>query len=362
MEQLYVQTKSKTYPIFFANELAQLSDFISQLIPAPTTLFIISEATVGSLYLESIIQSLKFERICVHLIPSGEESKSLEQFYQCHTALLEAGLDRNSIVIALGGGVIGDLAGFVAATFMRGIRFIQVPTTLLAHDSAVGGKVAINHPQGKNMIGTFYQPDAVYYYLPFLKTLPEIEWRSGLAEIIKHAYISDERFVNWLELHIYSFADLSDETLKYAIETSIQVKAQIVAEDEREKGARAILNFGHTLGHALEKELGYGKITHGDAVAIGMEFSMLVSEKIYGKKSYYKRLNKLLSRFQFPIINNIKIENVILHMKKDKKAYNGHIHMVLMREIGDMEVMKVSEKLIKEVLVSFMETKKELEV
>src|SRR6185312_13145009 len=191
-------------------------------------------------------------------VPSGEQAKQFPIYEACLTFALENGLDRKSCIIAFGGGAVGDLAGFVAATYMRGIAFLQVPTTLLAHDSAVGGKVAINHPLGKNMIGAFHQPEAVVYHTPFLQSLPEKEWRSGYAEVIKHALIGDVELYHWLKEEVQTLADLRDEKLIHILTKAIPVKANVVSQDETEKGVRAHLNFGHTLGHALEKEIGYG--------------------------------------------------------------------------------------------------------
>ena len=193
---------------------------------------------------------------------------------------LDFKLDRHSLILALGGGAVGDLSGFVAATFMRGIPFIQIPTTILAHDSAVGGKVAINHPAGKNMIGAFYQPEAVVYDIDFLKSLPEHEIRSGFAEVIKHGLIQDPSFYHWLKENILSIdMMISDENLIHFLSRGVEIKSAIVEEDEKETGIRAYLNFGHTLGHAIEAELGYGKLTHGEAVVIGMLYALQLSEK-----------------------------------------------------------------------------------
>src|SRR5690606_22285980 len=200
----------------------------------------------------------------------------------CLTFALEQKLDRKSVILAFGGGAVGDLSGFVAASFMRGIPFIQIPTTILAHDSAVGGKVAINHPLGKNMIGAFYQPEAVFYDLDFLHSLPLHERRSGFAEVIKHSLISDEDFYVWLRENVHDLDQLRNEEMLYFLKKGIRIKEQIVSQDEKESGIRAFLNFGHTLGHAIEGEAGYGNITHGEGVVIGMMFALGLSKKKLG--------------------------------------------------------------------------------
>ncbi len=347
-----IHTNSKNYPIYIGEVTDVLSVTISQF--QPSSVFIFSDETVARLHLDTLRKSLPTENVYHHIVPSGEGSKSFDMYYQCQTAALEAGLDRHSLIIAFGGGMIGDLAGFVAATYMRGIRFIQVPTTLLAHDSAVGGKVAINHPLGKNMIGAFYQPEAVIYHLPFLQTLSEKEWRSGLGEVIKHGYISGELFLRWLEENVHTFEDLHDNTLLHMIKEGIAVKANIVAQDEKETGVRAYLNFGHTLGHAIEAEVGYGKMTHGDAVAIGMVFAIQVSEYMYQKSLNIERLTALLGRFDYPTIADVPVRKLIDRMRQDKKSYDGDIHMVLMKNVGEMELVKIPEDVIESQLKHFV--------
>jgi 3-dehydroquinate synthase len=258
MEHVHIATRSKSYSVYVGSTcIEQLNDILQNLKPVPSSILIVTDATVAALHLPTV-QKLSADKWSVYsyVVPSGEKEKSFENYYAIQTYALEKGLDRNAVILALGGGMIGDLAGFVAATFMRGIRFIQVPTTLLAHDSAVGGKVAVNHPLGKNMIGAFHQPETVIYNINFLETLPEEEWRSGFAEVIKHAMIWDESFYKWLRNEISNLSELRGDKLLYILKTAIGVKAAVVAEDETEKGIRAYLNFGHTLGHAIESELG----------------------------------------------------------------------------------------------------------
>jgi 3-dehydroquinate synthase len=231
---------------------------------------------------------------------------------------------------------------------MRGIPFIQVPTTLLAHDSAVGGKVAINHELGKNMIGAFHQPEAVFYDIELLQSLPPKEWLSGFAEVIKHALISEYEFYGWLKAHIHHMTDLKGEQLSYAIEKGILVKAKIVAEDETEKGVRAFLNFGHTLGHAIEAALGYGKITHGEAVVIGMVFALKLSQNIHQLKfdlgGFCKWLEQLGYKTSIPA--SLTPEILLEKMKKDKKNKGNSIWMVLLKEVGAPIVTEVEDRLL----------------
>jgi 3-dehydroquinate synthase len=235
---------------------------------------------------------------------------------------------------------------------MRGVSFIQVPTTLLAHDSAVGGKVAINHELGKNMIGAFYQPEAVVYDIDLLKTLPEREWRSGFAEVIKHAFIHDEAFYEWLQQNIQSLTDLQDEKLIYAIQNGILVKASVVKEDETEAGVRAHLNFGHTLGHAIEAECGYGQISHGEGVAIGMLFAMKVSNVLEKSQFSVDDIAKWFEKFGYKtsVPNHLSAEKLLVRMKADKKSKSSNVHMVLLEGIGKPFVQQVEDEVILKLL------------
>lgn len=351
MKQLQINTASNQYPVIIgANLRKEVGKHIQSLnLGKISSILIITDDKVAPLYLDDVIDSLHdFQEVHHFTIASGEASKSFENYYELQTFALEKGLDRKSLIIALGGGVVGDLAGFVAATYMRGIPFIQVPTTLLAHDSSVGGKVAINHPLGKNMIGAFHQPALVLYDIETLQSLPEHEWRSGFAEVMKHALIWDREFYIWLKENIHSFQDIKGELAEQLLERSISVKAHIVSEDEKENGIRAFLNFGHTLGHAIETNLGYGKITHGEAVAIGMIFAMKVSEKKYSLSLPIAEITDWFKRYGFEtkIPSQLTPEQLLLTMKKDKKAAHGVIRMVLQREIGQVEVVPVEEELL----------------
>lgn len=349
MERLMIETTTKSYPVFIGEALhSQIGQLIeTELKLKPSALMIISDETVASLYLDHVKQSFADASINIveFIIPSGEQSKSFELYYNIQSACLENGLDRKSLIIALGGGVVGDLAGFVAATFMRGIPFVQVPTTLLAHDSSVGGKVAINHPLGKNMIGAFHQPEAVIYDIDSLTSLPQKEWASGFAEVMKHGYIWDRDLYLWLKDTIQSFSQIEGEVAIELLKRSISVKAAIVSEDERETGIRAYLNFGHTLGHAIETGLGYGKITHGEAVVIGMVFATALSERIYGKSLDIETMRAWFEQlgYMVDIPKELDLNSLVETMKKDKKAERGTIRMVLLKEIGKVELYPVPE-------------------
>ncbi|MBO1578416.1 3-dehydroquinate synthase [Bacillus sp. XF8] len=356
MEKIHIQTQSKEYDVYVGKDvLSHLTTLVRNMKPAVSNVMIISDESVASFHLKEVMDALQVEKhVFSFVVPSGEKEKSFENFYAAHTSALENGMDRHSLVVALGGGMIGDLAGFVAATFMRGIRFIQVPTTLLAHDSAVGGKVAINHPLGKNMIGAFHQPEAVLYHTPFLNSLPEKEWRSGFAEAIKHALIGNVELYHWLKREVKTLEDIRDEKLIYILKRAIPVKANIVAQDETEKGVRAHLNFGHTLGHALEKEMGYGKVTHGDGVAIGMLFAIFLSEQIYKVDLGFKEIKRWFSQYGYPHMpKNLNIERLVQVMKQDKKANAGIIRMVLMQEYGVVNVVSISDKTVHTALEAF---------
>ncbi|KAA0550261.1 3-dehydroquinate synthase [Bacillus sp. BGMRC 2118] len=349
MNELLIQTNSKEYPLLIGEHLFGTKDIVLRAISVkPTSILIITDDHISHLYLQTVEKIFEdIAPVFSKVIKSGEASKSIETYYDCLTYAFEKNLDRKSLIIALGGGVIGDLAGFVAATFMRGIPFIQIPTTILAHDSAVGGKVAINHPLGKNTIGAFYQPDAVLYDTSFLQTLPDEEKRSGFAEIIKHSLLTDIDFYNWLKSSVPTLSNLHGTILEEALLKGICVKAEIVRQDEREMGIRAILNFGHTLGHALESVLGYGKISHGDAVAIGMIFAMKVSEKQLNVCLPIEDVQKWTTNIGFPTFpKGLSPHSILESMKKDKKAVGGKVRMILMREIGELVIEEVDENLL----------------
>jgi 3-dehydroquinate synthase len=353
MAELLIQTNSREYPLLIGTGLFQQQEILDVILKdLPSSILIITDDTIAPLYLKDVEKAFgHYTSVFSKAVPSGEKSKSVEVFYECQTFAMEKGLDRNSLILALGGGVVGDLAGFVAATYMRGIRFIQAPTTLLAHDSAVGGKVAINHHLGKNSIGSFYQPEAVLYDLAFLQSLPESEWRAGFAELIKHSLIWDKEFYPWLRQNVPTLADLKGPVLEEALRKAIQIKATVVKQDEKETGVRAYLNFGHTLAHGLEAGLGYGSISHGDAVAIGMIFAMKVSEKQLGVSLPITELQEWFDELGFPQFpTSILAQSLLEKMKKDKKALKGTIRMCLMNELGSLTIKEVEDQLLLEIL------------
>lgn len=333
VDTIRIETSGGSYPVHIGKGIRSKWRELINNYASYSSFFIITDEAVQAHYLSSILGK---EKLAYFVVPSGEESKSFEQYHKCMTALLEADLDRKSCIISLGGGVVGDLAGFAAATYMRGIDFIQMPTTLLAHDSSVGGKTGINHELGKNLIGAFHQPAAVIYDIECLRTLPGKEWRSGFSEVIKHALIHDEIFLNWLLDRRKDVQNYSDDELQFLIMKGINVKGDIVKEDERETGVRAYLNFGHTLGHAIEAELGYGKMTHGEAVAIGMIYALRLSEEYFQTKLRMDELRVWFQELGLPVEvpRELNMMKLLQRMKKDKKAENKSLQFVLLKRIG----------------------------
>jgi 3-dehydroquinate synthase len=354
MKEITVTTPSKNYPVYVGDHvLTKLKEILQSLTPSPKNLLIITDENVGKLYLKNLEQAIgqifPYEII---QIQAGDDQKSFDNFFTCHSYALEKELDRTSVVLALGGGMIGDIAGFVAGTYMRGIRFIQIPTTILAHDSAVGGKTGINHPEGKNMIGVFHQPEAVIYSTDFLGTLPENEIRSGFSEVIKHALISDQDLFDSLHNRVQTLADLQGDLLTNALIRGIEIKNDVVTKDEREQGIRAFLNFGHTLGHAIEGELHYKGITHGEAVAQGMLFALSLNEET---AQLGKKLESWLIKLGYPALpKGLTVRSLIHRMKKDKKATKGKIQMVLLKEIGHPYLASYNVEQLEKKLSAFL--------
>ncbi|MBM7542517.1 3-dehydroquinate synthase [Amphibacillus cookii] len=344
MESISVQTSTNSYHVFVGVGLRhQVNRFLNKTY---SSIFIITDSNVETLYLNDVIQSFNADdqKVGYTIVPAGEGSKSIRFYFDIMTEAIQSGLDRHGLIIALGGGMIGDLAGFVAATFMRGIDFIQMPTTILAHDSSVGGKVAINHPEGKNLIGSFYPPQAVVYDVETLHTIPQTEIRSGYAEIAKHSIIHNDPF--WEDIKNAPLnKHLSEERLMKDLLKGISVKAKIVELDERESSVRQYLNFGHTLGHALESELGYGTLTHGEAVAIGMLFAIRVSEHYYKVSLPYSEVLHWLKQNHYPLIlPKLSVSRLISRMKKDKKAKQQSIQMVLLKALGQPSIEKIDDQ------------------
>lgn len=338
-----------------------LGTALAQLPEAVSSAVIISNRDIDRLYGDTLRESISKAGIPHHtlLVPVGERYKSLETASRLFGDLIQRKIDRKSVIVALGGGVIGDLAGFVAASYERGIRFLQVPTSLLAQvDSSVGGKVGVNHSLGKNMIGAFLQPQAVLIDPDVLKTLPPREIRSGLAEIIKYGAIWDEDLFAFLETHVDSVLRLDPQTIKHIIRRSCQIKARVVEEDEMESGLRAILNFGHTTAHAVETYTSYERYTHGEAVSIGMVVAsriahgmgMLRAEPVH-------RIMRLLERFGLPTHLPKADPGVLMSlMDTDKKAVSGKVRFVLPTKIGQVEVVKeVSRDILRRALKESLE-------
>ncbi|SMO42649.1 3-dehydroquinate synthase [Melghirimyces algeriensis] len=357
MKTLMVQTKERTYPIHIGSGLLrQLPDLIEEAgWSSEQSLMLVTDDQVAPLYQEPVYRSLTdhgYHVECV-TIPAGEASKTLLYWEELLTKCIRAGLDRTSGILALGGGVVGDLAGFLAATYMRGIPFIQLPTTLLAHDSSVGGKVGVNHPLGKNMIGAFHQPSMVIFDVDTLHSLPAREVASGYAEVIKEALIYDPDFVSWLEANSSALMKLESSFVTEAILRGCSVKADVVSKDEKETGLRAILNYGHTIGHALEATAGYGTYTHGEAVAIGMVGAAMLGEELGLCPPLAGRTQKLLEAFNLPtrIRGKLSNEDLMERMRRDKKVKQGVYTFVLPRNVGHVELIHgVEEKRILKVL------------
>lgn len=357
MKTLKVKASSHEYNVTIGHETRfRVHELLKK---SYTSIMIITDNVIEPLYLDDIKKSLSEFKVYTYILPSGEAEKSIENYYKIQTKALEYGLDRNSLFVALGGGVVGDLTGFVAATYMRGIDFIQIPTTVLAHDSSVGGKVAINHELGKNMIGAFYPPQAVIYDIDTLKSLSQAELRSGYAEIIKEAFISDSDFLT--ELLEVSLHQLTDEQLSEHLYKGIKIKADIVEADERESNVRKYLNLGHTLSHAIESELGYGKITHGEAVAIGIIFALRLSEAMFNKNLQTETYINWLKTNEYPLnLPELKTKDLIDRMKSDKKTKNQIIQMVLLNDIGDPCVQDVSDDYLINHLDNFLKELKKI--
>ena len=358
MKNVKVELGIKSYEISIGeNILNGVADFISSS-NFTNKILIVTDSRVEK-FLDKLTAPLAAKQINFDTItiPAGESSKNLREVEKIYTRAIERGLDRKSPIIAFGGGVVGDLTGFVAATYLRGVPFIQVPTTLLAQvDSSVGGKTAVNHELGKNLIGAFYQPKAVFIDVDSLKSLPDREIRSGLGEVIKYGIIKDAEFFRYLEENAEKIMNRDVETFKHIVKRSCEIKAEVVSADEKESGLRKILNFGHTIGHAFEHVTSY-KYRHGEAVSIGMVGAALISW-VMGKINFndVARLKDLLDKFQIvSTCKGINMEDFYAAISRDKKIIDGKISWVLMRGIGDVEVTDdVPESEIKKALKNIL--------
>jgi len=357
MQTLRVELGERAYPIQIGAGLLSNPGLILPHLDLPRVA-IVTNTTVAPLYLQPLSQGLRalgVEAISI-VLADGERYKDGTTLNRIYDALIEARCDRKTTLIALGGGVIGDLAGFAAATYMRGIPFIQVPTTLLAQvDSSVGGKTGINHPSGKNMIGAFYQPRLVLADTAVLKSLPQRELSAGLAEVIKHGLVRDEDFVAWLEQNVEKLLACDQQALAHAVRRCCEIKAAMVAEDERETGVRALLNFGHTFGHAIESGLGYGKWLHGEAVAAGMVMAADLSRRMgYIGQADVDRVIALLERARLPVAQpGIAPGRLQESMAVDKKTEGGKLRFILLDRIGAASVRaEVPADLLQQTLTS----------
>ena len=336
MHTLRVELGSRSYPILIGGGLLARADLLAQHVPG-RDLLLVTNTTVGPLYADALKRGLEGRRIIEVTLPDGESHKSLATVARVLDVLVANRFSRDCTVVALGGGVVGDMAGFAAACYQRGVAYVQVPTTLLAQvDSSVGGKTGVNHPGGKNLIGAFHQPSAVLADTHTLKTLPARELRAGLAEVIKYGLISDDELFAWLELNMEKLLAHDESALAHIIRRSCEIKASIVGRDEREQGDRALLNLGHTFGHALESATGYTKWLHGEAVGAGLLMAATMSREAgLIPADVVERLRKLLVRAGLPTEERgVPADTALELMRIDKKVKSGRIRLVLLRSIG----------------------------
>jgi 3-dehydroquinate synthase len=337
MNTLQVELGERSYPIYIGQALLGQAGLITPYVKGRQVLIVTNE-TVGPLYLEKTLAAFADFQTASVILPDGEEYKNLEVLNQIFDSLLLERFNRQVTLVALGGGVVGDMAGFAAASYQRGVPFIQIPTTLLAQvDSSVGGKTGVNHPLGKNMIGAFYQPQCVVIDTDSLHTLDDRQLRAGLAEVVKYGLINDLEFFEWLEHQTANLLARDSEALSFAIARSCQNKADIVAEDERESGRRALLNLGHTFGHAIETALNYKHCLHGEAVAIGLCLAAKLSARLgWIDEAQVKRTIALIEQMGLPtqIPDGLTADKMLELMRVDKKVLDGKIRLVLLKNIG----------------------------
>lgn len=346
----------RSYDILIGSGLLDEASSFDGLPRAPSAV-IVTDTTVAPLYAERLRESLaaRHARVLRIQLPAGEAHKDWASLDAIFEALLAANCDRKTVLYALGGGVVGDITGFAAACYMRGVDFVQLPTTLLAQvDSSVGGKTAINHPRGKNMIGAFHQPLRVVADLSTLATLPKREVAAGLAEVIKYGPIADADFLVWLEAHVEELLALDADALSSAVRRSCEIKAGVVAQDEREGGLRAILNFGHTFGHAIEAGLGYGEWLHGEAVGCGMVMAADLSVRLgLIDAAYAQRLTRLIERAGLPTVGPaLGTERYLALMRGDKKAEDGAVRFVVIEAPGRAGVRGAPDAIVADVIAA----------
>ena len=336
-EMLGISLGERSYPILIGEGLLSNSDLLQKHIKC-RNLIIVTNEVVAPLYLQKLKDSLPNKNIHQIILPDGEHTKSMSTLNQVLDALVAARLNRDAGIVALGGGVIGDMAGFAAACYQRGVDYYQIPTTLLSQvDSSVGGKTAVNHPGGKNLIGAFHQPRCVIADTQVLNTLPDRELRAGFTEVIKYGLIRDPAFFVWLENNVQRVLARDVSALSYAIKRCCEIKAEVVGIDERENGLRAILNFGHTFGHAIENAMGYGEWLHGEAVAAGMVLAADMSQRLgYISQVEFQRIVKLIEVSGLPIqAPRIGVDKARQLMSMDKKVHAGQLRLVLLKTLGE---------------------------
>ena len=358
ISQVHIELAERRYPISIGRSLIQTSQTFADL-PKAAQALIVSNTTVAPLYAEKLKNSLlkHYPKVHVLELPDGEVFKTWETLNLIFDVLLQNECDRKTVLFALGGGVVGDMTGFAAASYMRGVPFVQVPTTLLAQvDSSVGGKTAINHPLGKNMVGAFYQPLRVVCDLDTLKTLPARELSAGLAEVIKYGPIADMAFLDWIESHIDDLMAGDSGALAKAIQRSCEIKAEVVGQDERESGLRAILNFGHTFGHAIESGMGYGQWLHGEAVGCGMVMAAELSQRLgLIEPAFVQRLKQLIQKAGLPVVgpklsDKDNAGRYLELMRVDKKTEAGELRFVLINGPGQAVVRNAPDALVRQVI------------
>ena len=358
LHSLTIALDERSYPIQIGMGLLSHAASFAGL-PTATAALIVSNSTVAPLYAQALQGALRHHYAQVYLLvlPDGEAHKDWQTLNLIFDALLQNGCDRKTVLFALGGGVVGDMTGFAAASYMRGVPFVQVPTTLLAQvDSSVGGKTGINHPLGKNMVGAFYQPQRVLCDLGTLQTLPAREISAGLAEVIKYGPIADMAFLDWIEAHIAELVARDVHALAHAVRRSCEIKAQVVSQDEREGGLRAILNFGHTFGHAIEAGLGYGDWLHGEAVGCGMVMAAQLSQAMgLVDQAFVQRLTRLIAAAGLPVRGPVldaadNAGRYLALMRVDKKAEAGAIRFVLVDGPGRACMRGAEDALVRAVI------------
>jgi len=356
MHTVNIDLGNRSYPIMIGDGLLDDPTLLNQFVQGKA--MVVTNDTIAPLYLDKVMAALGNTPKSSVVLPDGEEFKNLEVLNTIFEGLLSDGFDRGCTIIALGGGVIGDMAGFAAASYQRGVNFIQIPTTLLAQvDSSVGGKTAVNHALGKNMIGAFHQPVAVLADMTSLGTLDDRQFKAGLAEVIKYGFIIDAEFFAWLEKSVPQLLARDAEAIAYAVKRSCEIKADVVAEDEQERGRRALLNFGHTFGHAIEAAMGYGRWLHGEAISAGMVMGLDMSVRSgLIDQNQLDRGKALLAQAGLPVTapDEMDTQTFLSYMYRDKKVSDGNLRLILLNGIGEAIVSAdFSEQKLHETLDHF---------